>query len=324
VFIEPGEQAVLERFGRLLPNVEFNPGAHFTWPWPIDKVYRYRTDQIQMFNVGFTPTAQSERDQTILWSVIHTKEENFLVGNLTPTTIKNQNIETNDLFNALSASLIDVSIPVQFQITNVFDWAYKNVDPTNLLQDLATREVVHYLAGVDLNAVLSHTRLEAAQELHRRIQASVNEHHLGAKIVFVGLQDIHPPVKVADNYEKVVAATQQMIAKTNAAVADAIHTNALAGATAFTDVAQAQAAQQETKLLWSSRAALFTNQIIAFNAAPSVYRQRAYYQTFADATANARKYILLATNTQDVVVFNLEDKIREDLLNLNVSSTNSP
>jgi len=33
---------------------------------------------------------------------------------------------------------------------------------------------------------------------------------------------------------------------------------------------------------------------------------------------------LLATNTQDVVVLNLEDKIREDLLNLNVPSTNSP
>jgi regulator of protease activity HflC (stomatin/prohibitin superfamily) len=324
VFIEPGEQGVLERFGKLLPDIQFNPGAHFTWPWPIDKVYRYRTDQIQTFNVGFTPTAQSEMDQTVLWSVTHTKEENFLIGNLTPTTIKNQNTETNDLFNALSVSLIDVSTPVQFQITNVSDWAYKNADPTNLLQELATREVVHYLAGVDLNAVLSHTRLEAAQELRRRIQASVSAHQLGVKITFVGLQDIHPPVKVADDYEKVVAATQQLIAKTNAAVADAIRTNSMAGATAFTDVAQAQAAQRQTELLWSSRAALFTNRIIAFNAAPSVYRQRAYYQMFADATANARKYILLATNTQDVVVFDLEDKIREDLLNLNVPSTNSP
>ena len=65
-------------------------------------------------------------------------------------------------------------------------------------------------------------------------------------------------------------------------------------------------------------AALFTNQIPAFEAAPSVYEQRAYFQTFADATENARKYILLVTNTQDVVIFDLEDKIREDLLDLNV------
>ena len=324
VFIEPGEQAVLERFGKLLSNVEFNPGAHFTWPWPVDKVYRYRTDQIQTFDVGFTPNEQSERAQTVLWSIVHAKEDNFLVGNLAPTTIKNQNTDTNNLFNAPSVSLLDVSIPVQFQITNVLDWAYNNADQTNLLQDLATREVVRYLAGTDLNEVLSHTRLEAAQELHQRIQASASEHHLGAKIIFVGLQDIHPPVKVAGDYEKVVDATQQMIAKTNAAVADAIHTNSMADATAFTDVARAEAARQQTELLWSSRAALFTNQIAAFDSAPSVYQQRAYYQMFTDATADARKYILLATNTQDVVVLNLEDKIREDLLNLNVPSTNSP
>jgi hypothetical protein len=50
-----------------------------------------------------------------------------------------------------------------------------------------------------------------------------------------------------------------------------------------------------------------------------VYRQRAYFQTFAAATANSRKYILLVTNTSDVVIFDLEDKIREDLLNLNVN-----
>ena len=89
-------------------------------------------------------------------------------------------------------------------------------------------------------------------------------------------------------------------------------------------VDQAQAARQQTELSALARAALFTNQIAAYKAAPSVYRQRAYYQMFADATANARKYILLATNTQDVVIFDLEDKIREDLLNLNMPSTNSP
>ena len=73
-----------------------------------------------------------------------------------------------------------------------------------------------------------------------------------------------------------------------------------------------------------AQAALFTNQIPAFEAAPSVYRQRAYFQTFAAATGNARKYVLLVTNTQDVVIFDLEDKIREDLLNLNVPNNQSP
>ena len=218
--------------------------------------------------------------------------------------------------------LIDVSIPVQFQITNVLDWAYNNADPTNLLQDLATRAAIHYLAGVDLNNVLSHGRLEAAQDLRERIQADANRHRLGAKIIFVGVQDIHPPVKVAGDYEKVVAADQERIAATNNAVADAIRTNALAGAQAFADVNQARGgADSRRNWLAFARAALFTNQIAAYEAAPSVYRQRAYYQMFPQATANARKYILLVTNTHDVVIFDLEDKIRADLLNMNVPSS---
>ncbi|MGH7952908.1 MAG: SPFH domain-containing protein [Limisphaerales bacterium] len=322
VFIDPGEQAVLERFGRLLPDSVLNPGAHLKWPWPIDKVYRYRTDQIRTFDVGFTPDAQSEKEQTILWSVAHTKENNFLVGNLEPGTVTNESANAIDLLKAPPVGLIAISIPVQFQITNVLDWAYNNADPTNLLQDIAAQDVVHYLAGADMNAVLSHTRLEAARQLGREIQSDANQHRLGAKIIFVGVQDIHPPVKVAADYEKVVAATQQRIAATNTAAANAIQTNALAGAAAFADVNQAEALQKQTVLGAFARAGLFTNQIVAYEAAPSVYRQRAYYQMFPEATANARKYVLLTTNTHDVIVFDLQDKISEDLLNLNV--TNSP
>ncbi|HSY09611.1 MAG TPA: SPFH domain-containing protein [Candidatus Dormibacteraeota bacterium] len=319
VFVDPGEQAVLEHFGR--PVADLNSGAHLKWPWPVDKIYRYRTDQIQTFEVGYIPDVQSESEKTILWSVAHAKEVNFLVGNRATATVQNQNGDTNDTLKAPPVSLISVSIPVQFQITNVMDWAYNNADQSNLLEDLATRDVVHFLAGVDLNDVMSHARLEAAQELQNQIQSDVNAHRLGAKILFVGLQDIHPPVSVAADYENVVGAIQQMIAKTNTAVAAAISTNTLAGAAAFTttNVAEATRIQLETSA-WA-RAALFTNQIPAFEAAPSVYEQRAYFQAFVDATANARKYVLLVTNTDNVLIFDLEDKIREDLLNLNVPSS---
>jgi len=319
VFIDAGEQAVLERFGRPVGVLE--PGAHLKLPWPADRIYLHHTEQIQSFVVGYTPDAQSENANTILWKVGHGKEENFLVGNREPVAIKNENADTNDTLKAPPVSLISVSIPVQFQITNVRAWAYNNAEPANLLQDLATREVVHYLAGVDLNDVMSHTRLEAAQELRSQIQATVDEYRLGAKIIFVGLQDIHPPVKVAGDYEKVVGAEQEKLAKILDAQAEAIRTNALAGAQAFTTTNVADAMRQRLSVSAFAHAALFTNQIPAFAAAPSVYRQRAYFRAFADATAGARKYILLVTNTQDVVIFDLEDKIREDLLNLNVPSS---
>jgi regulator of protease activity HflC (stomatin/prohibitin superfamily) len=316
VFVDAGEQAVLEHFGK--PVATLDAGAHFKWPWPADKIYRFRTDQIQSFAVGYAPAAQDVK--VILWSVAHS-ETNFLVGNREPVTVQNESADTRNTFRAPPVSLINVSIPVQFRITNALAWAYHNADAERLLEDLATREVVRYLAGMDINDLLSHLREQAAQKLSARIQAAANEHDLGAKIIFVGVQDIHPPPTVAGDYEKVVGAEQTRLADILQAQANAIQTNLLAGARAFTATNVADAARQRMELQSFARAALFTNQIPAFDAAPSVYKQRAYYQTFAEATASARKYILLVTNTYDVFTFDLEDKIRADLLNLNVPSS---
>jgi len=322
VFVDAGEQAVLEHFGK--PVATLDAGAHFKLPWPVEKIYRYRTEQIQTFVIGYVPDAQSEKANTILWSTPHGKEDNFLVGNRAPVTVQNDNAGTNNTLKAPPVSLISVSIPVQFQITNVADWAYNNADATNLLQSLATREVVRFLAGVDLNNVMSSNRLEAAETLRDGIQASVNEYKLGAKIIFVGLQDIHPPTTVAGDYEKVIGAEQTKLATILAARAYAISNVTLAGAQAFTTTNLADATRLQLEVSRFAQAALFTNQIPAFEAAPSVYKQRVYFQTFADATRTAKKYVLLVTNTEDVLIFDLEDKIREDLLNLNVPNSQSP
>jgi regulator of protease activity HflC (stomatin/prohibitin superfamily) len=316
VFVDAGEQAILERFGKHVATLD--AGAHFKLPWPVEKTFRYRTEQIQTFVVGYVPDEQSQRATTILWSVAHAKEDNFLVGNRAPVTIQNENAGTNGTLKAPPVGLISVSIPVQFQITNVADWAYNNADTTNLLEALATREVVHFLAGVDLLEVMSSNRLEAAESLRAGIQASANEHQLGAKIVFVGLQDIHPPTTVAGDYEKVIGAEQTKLATILAARAYAISNVTLAGAQAFTTTNLADATRLQLEVSRFAQAALFTNQIPAFEAAPSVYKQRVYFQMFAAATRNARKYVMLVTNTQDVMWFDLEDKIRTDLLNATV------
>ena len=325
VFINAGEQGILERCGRILPDGVLLPGAHLKLPWPAEKVYRYRTDQIQSFSIGFTPDATSENERVILWTVPHNQEQNFLVANRETPTIQTDSGDTNDTLKAPPVSLITVSIPVQYQIANVLDWATNNNDPAGLLTDLATREAVRYLASVDINDIMSHTRLEAAQILSDRIQAAADRSRLGVKIIFVGLQDIHPPTKVAADYEKVVGAGETRLAAILRAQAEDIRTNSLAEALAFTTTNVAEAERQRLEVNAFASAALFTNQIPAYEAAPSVYRQRAYFQTFAAATANARKYVLLVTNTQDVVIFDLEDKIREDLLNnLNVQNNSTP
>jgi regulator of protease activity HflC (stomatin/prohibitin superfamily) len=311
VFIDAGEQGVLEHFGQ--PKGLLDPGAHLKWPWPVDRVYRYRTEQIQSFEIGTAPDPTHQEGQqghAVLWTVAHSKEDNFLVANRGPSlSSTNQSSK-----QAPPVSLLTGTLPIQYQVTNLTHWAYNNEDPAALLQDLASREIVRFMAGVDMNEVMSYGRLRAAEDLRVRIQAAAERGQLGARILSVGLQDLHPPVKVAPDYEKVVAATHTRRAKILAARADEIRTNALAEARATNLVNQASADRFRAGVDALAKSALFTNQIPAFHAAPSVYAQRAYLQTFVAATANARKYILLTTNTHDVLTFDLQDKIRADLL----------
>jgi regulator of protease activity HflC (stomatin/prohibitin superfamily) len=191
---------------------------------------------------------------------------------------------------------------------------YVNEEPDTLLKHIANREVVRYLVSVDLQEVMSHGRSEATRILRDRIQAEADRHQLGASVIFVGLQDIHPPVKVAPEYEKVVAALHAKEANILSAQADAIKTNTFAQNESARIVSEAQSDSKRLLADTTAQAALFTNQIPAYLASPSVYEERAYLQAFTESITNSRKYILLATNTQDIIILNLEDKIRQDIL----------
>ncbi len=338
VVIQPGEQGLLERFGKpVAGRTLLNPGGHLKWPWPIDKVYRFHTDQVQSFIVGSPPAKDAQSEKAVLWTVRHVlqgKEQEFLVANRAQSSGIVTNLAANNPLlkedvtsqKTPPVSFLTVSIPVQYQVTNLIYWAYNNAGASNLLQDIATRAVVRYLVGADMNELMSSTRMQASQDLLNRIQVESDRRRLGAKILSVGLQDLHPPVKVAPDFEKVIAAIQTKQAKILDADAYRIQTNVMAEAesTNIVDTAEGNATNSVIGTL--SRAAEFTNQIPAFQASPSVYAQRKYLQTLLAATAGARKYILLTTNTHDVLVFDLQNKIRSDLLgNLTVPppSTNN-
>ena len=314
VFIDAGEQGLLERFGR--PVGVLNPGSNIKWPWPIDRVYRYRTEQIQMFELGTAPDAAREEEHVVLWTVAHNKEENFLVANREEARAESAE---EGVKRSPPVSFLTGTIPVQFQITNLTMWAYNNEDSSSLLQDVASRELVRFLAAVDMTEVMSYGRLEAGLTLQNAIQKAANERKMGARIVSVGLQDLHPPVKVAPEYEKVIGAMQTKQAKILAARADEIKTNALSSAQATNVLNQARAYAVATEIGAMSRAALFTNQIPAYKAAPAVYPQLAYLQTFVRSTADARKYVFLTTNAENVLQIDLQDKFRADITDVNIA-----
>jgi regulator of protease activity HflC (stomatin/prohibitin superfamily) len=134
------------------------------------------------------------------------------------------------------------------------------------------------------------------------------------------LQDIHPPVQVAAAYESVAGALQTRQVKLLDAEAHKVQTNALAISEAVRRKRVAEADRQRAEATAKGRSA-FTNQIMAYRAAPEVYTMRSYLGTLSRAGSGSRKIVLATTNAQDVMVLNLEEKLNTGLLGAPLPAT---
>ncbi len=320
VVIEPGEQGLLERFGTPVGDGVREPGLHIKLPWPVDSLVRYPTRELRSFNVGYVSDPAAEKERTLLWTRPHYKEEfNLLVA----SREQQANQVAGD--TTVPVNLLSVSIPVQYTISDLRAWAYNHANAGELLERIANREVVRYMASVDIDKVMSFGRLEASRDLQSAIQKKANEAKLGADIVFVGLQDIHPPVgtkqlQVAAAYQEVIGAIAQKEAKILTAEGYSTETLPMAGANAARKINEAHAAAARKTAIASGQSAQFAKQIAAYDAAPQVFRQRNYLDTFTKAVAPARKLVIGPTNTSDVIILNLEDKISKDLLDVGIEN----
>ncbi|MEO1863448.1 MAG: SPFH domain-containing protein, partial [Verrucomicrobiia bacterium] len=204
VVIQANEEAVKERFGAQTAKL-LAPGFHLKWPWPIDKVYRYKTGEIQEFILGVLEQNDEAEPEVLLWTTQHNhgSSNDMIVASSDGLLDSGSSVPVN---------LLTVSIPVQYRINNLTNWV-KTGNAVSMLRKLSMRAVTRYLIGVDIKELMGPGRTKAQEELKKAIQGEANDRELGSEIVFVGLQDIHPPVGqneqskatggVAESYEKV-------------------------------------------------------------------------------------------------------------------------
>ena len=339
VVIQQNEEAFLERFGKR--NDHLLPGFSFKLPWPIDKVYRYKTKKIQNFVLGVLdkdeaakPNSGDPEDvQVLLWTSQHNHG-----SSKDPEQNYNMIVASSDILlntvasDSVPVNLLTVSIPVQYRINNLTNWVYNTDNAGSMLQKLSMRAVTRYLIGVDINELMGPGRTKAQEELKKDIQQQVDIQQLGAEIVFVGLQDIHPPVGqteqskasggVAESYEKVNVA--QLHSETNRLGALQYKAGKVPQARGAASELLAKARSESTNKVAKAKAEAgrFDQQMSAFNAAPSVYKTRSKLDAFQRATKGVRKYILSDPANRDIINLELQDQLRSDLLDVTVDPEN--
>jgi hypothetical protein len=144
VVIEVGEKGLLERFGKPVGDGIVEPGIHFKLPFPIDKIRRFRTEQIQTFIAGMEHKEdkdhkEGDHKKVLLWTVQHTTKDPFLL--LVSSREQTGSQSEKEVRRTPPVNLLAASIPVQFQINDLHAWAYNHSEPDKLLKHLATREL---------------------------------------------------------------------------------------------------------------------------------------------------------------------------------------
>ena len=228
VIVNDGQQAVLRRMGRFDPSRGLlAPGIHLKLPWPFEMADMFDVQGVHELLLGSSgDRTQEEIDATIangremcLWKQEHghQKEMDFLIA-VPPrrTHAKSSNVSGEK--PPPPVNIIKLMVSVHYVVTDPYRFGYRFADGSHVLQCLASREMTRYCASATLDspvqdssadspeAIMTYGRQHAGEEMQRRIQATADQLDLGVRLTRVGLISVHPPSRVAGEFESVLCA----------------------------------------------------------------------------------------------------------------------
>ncbi len=321
VVLKPEERGIIERFGRPHGGV-IGAGLHFKLPWPIDKVYVLPANRVHTISVGYR--GEIEDQPAILWTVAHYKQEDMFVvatREKKRTAVAKNKHAGGEKRRYVPVSLVSLLVKVYYTVgekpEDVTNYLYRFSDPDAFLKDLVYREVVRFLVSVDVQELFKWKKLEFADFLEKRIQEIADRHQLGIRVLHVGLENAHPPVKVADAYESVITALEEQHATVLRADSYKRKASHQAEAEAYETLSEAKAYNHARTVLSKADADAFAAYRKAFTASPRVYRIRKYLDTLEEGLKGRRKYVVPA-GMRGNVLFDLKDKLEFTIQELDI------
>ena len=159
------------------------PGLHMTLPWPLDSVEVYDTEVANTLTIGY----KSEESTDNIWTQAHGGEEyKLLLGG--------------------GNELVSINLRVVYHINDLKAYLSHNATPEAMLQTSAYEIVTAKIIGTDLNTLLATDRTAFAQTFKEELTAYIEPYHTGLAVMDVVLESIHPPVDIADVYQKLISA----------------------------------------------------------------------------------------------------------------------
>ena len=176
--VQPNEQGVILRFGKVVGM----SGAGLNWhiPWPVERVI--------------------VRDVTAVNRITSGVSLQGLRAHMRGAGVDEHTMLTGD------ENLLEVNFTVLWVIHDLKDFLFNATDPADTIKEAAESVVREIVAQTSIDRVLAEGRSFINKTAQERLQTLINHYGLGVRIQEVVMGRIDPPKRVIDAYRDVQSA----------------------------------------------------------------------------------------------------------------------
>ncbi len=177
--VNPGEQAVVKRFGRVIATTD--AGAHYRIPWPVDTVEIVNVGKVRRADIGMVlpehehPAFMPEKIQLL------TGDEN----------------------------VINIEAIVHYKIKDAARYLYRtNFSKERLLHNAVGAALVELVGLMGVDDILTTEKTSAQTKILWKAQKVLDKYESGLEITAFNIRAIVPPRQVADAFRDVQTAKE--------------------------------------------------------------------------------------------------------------------
>ena len=174
--VQPGEEGVVQTFGRFSGIT--TPGLNYHLPWPIQRVTVVDVESIRRAEIGFRTTGPDNRQDVLNEALMLTTDEN----------------------------IVQVELLVQYRIASSRDFVFNVQDPEMVLRTSAEVGLRSTVGQMTIDAVITEERARVQDDTRVFLARLLDDYKSGIQVTDVRLQVADPPEEVRDAFQEVVRA----------------------------------------------------------------------------------------------------------------------
>lgn len=246
--VQPGEEGVVQTFGRF--SAVTTSGLNYHIPWPVQSVTIVDVANIRRAEIGFRNEAQGDRGQVLSEALMLTSDEN----------------------------IVQVELLIQYRIADSRAFVFNVQNPQDVLRTSAEVGLRSTVGNMTIDAVITEERARVQDETRVFLSQLLADYNTGIQVTDVRLQVADPPAEVRDAFQEVVRALadkERLINESEAYQNDIVPR---ARGEKQRLIEEATAFKEQRILRASGDAERFSNILEAYEIAPDVTRERMHIE----------------------------------------------